>query len=762
MNDVRLSKSESDLSSSFTAPAAEERQRESVDSTKTKGSRLKAFSQRTVVIAKGVTSLANQSLKQIGQSKMVAPIHMTAQTMHLFGLGNLAKGAGYFLIKKIISIFRQLIPKHSDMKINSPDLSFPERSFRVKSFSEVDRKDIYDLLFISSDGNMDKDKNFKPEDVTNLLPRPLTAVLSDGTGQSLEDTRAKLRDTLLAFQTVRQKHGISLTKNQAEGLAIKTEKLLNQARALAAEGKSTETVNTQLEKLYMKALDTVIEHQNIELKEQGKPVRDAKKIITEFKSQIATMRGRHVPSRMIHHVHVPYNGQTIRYTEQTKIVNTDLSAQYLKNQGLNKQAEFARAQKGGIRPSAMKTEVEAQGTPISGNIHVVKNEKGEVIEWTARSGAWATHGRDPKNVGSQTLEAIAVELEESSKESRPAVLMDKELKIIDILKKKYLSDPKNKEKPLPPNFDAHVIDLELKERTALTTAQALPLVYDSLKMLVSQKTSVKNALKAGSFLHMEQSLLSDLVSSERAMIEDMAHAIKNLNKNVSIKFVEGPVDEESQMQVDDQGKITLQFSLNDVHKDLREEVKNRPLGLTMVFFTQGLNEQQSLGALKGGKSQLQEDINKQGINDLVEYETKLMGPSNSEAPPITNELVKLWNKGAYKFKDTALINKLNEVVSHLGGGKGVVCKSGKDRTGSEVNTINRLAIENDLKNRDQEFEMDENTRTNLKDSLSNGPSYAITRQGTDRAGYAFNDFQAGTFPEGIDIPDNRFFGSGAT
>lgn len=63
----------------------------------------------------------------------------------------------------------------------------------------------------------------------------------------------------------------------------------------------------------------------------------------------------------------------------------------------------------------------------------------------------------------------------------------------------------------------------MAHRTACCVAQALPVIVASLRVACRSRACLEAAARAGSFLHVQQSLLSDLNTSEHSYLQVRVH-----------------------------------------------------------------------------------------------------------------------------------------------------------------------------------------------------------------------------------------------
>lgn len=113
-----------------------------------------------------------------------------------------------------------------------------------------------------------------------------------------------------------------------------------------------------------------------------------------------------------------------------------------------------------------------------------------------RSGAFAAHGRKPKGWGlSSLITAQQLLAAEDSIEKRR-----------ELLERFGVSS-------------ASALAPEIRFRSVMCVAQALPVVVAGLQRAVQRRSSWESAVRAGCWLHIQQSLLSDLNKNERSYLQ---------------------------------------------------------------------------------------------------------------------------------------------------------------------------------------------------------------------------------------------------
>lgn len=455
----------------------------------------------------------------------------------------------------------------------------------------------------------------------------------------------------------------------------------------------------------------------------------------EFRTAVHIARGKIIPKSLeATHTITLESGQTVGFKEKTTQLDSSYSLQYLKSckdlvkeDKINEKAEhpyrnnttidqtIGHINDGGQRLSPLKKEMQCQGSIINGHEHSVEVDgKTTTI---LRSGAFAVHGLKPHKAGISVLKKVSEMNEGPEKTSRM-----KEL-----------------------GFDT-VEDLlgHLELRTQLAVAQAMPKIVRSLELMSSNETSLATAIATGSFLHVEESLLSDLDPHERVMIEDMKGAIDYIRQFATIQFGEKP---ETNISVtDNHGIPSITFTL-PTPEMLKGQKPKDGLRLTALFFNTGINEQQTIGKVKG-LNPIQNEINTESEKKLLAYVNKAQA---KDIRVLSAGEFGEYTKQSKDFRDVRGLELRSRVISELGGTKGVACKSGKDRTALEVSR--------ELTSHVSTEKLTKKDKEQTRRMLLGGLSLEITGQNIGKNGYAINDFQRQFFPKGLE-PIKRLCGSG--
>jgi|GEM_PF-3696320 len=379
--------------------------------------------------------------------------------------------------------------------------------------------------------------------------------------------------------------------------------------------------------------------------------------------------------------------ESLKVEETQTVVNTKIGKNYLK-QALGKDEDPAKylpppdIPNDALRVSASKKDENLQGILINLQIHTATHDgKTETI---LQSGAPATHGMKP------SIES----LEKEAQSNDPAISDSAKAKI--------------------------------KLRTQLATAQALPKVIEAVRQIIKDPQKLEIALETGSFLHVEQSLLSSRDKKERGLILEAQKAFANISKNLTVKFG----GEESVTVNGDKITVTLPKPPGKNIPDSKE------YGVTSVLFLQGVNEKQSLGNFSSGfrSDPLQDEINAKGLNDLAGYYQKVQRVDTQKIPSKMDDLRKHFSSETVRYtKDFKGLDLIQDLTISLGGISGFHCKSGKDRTGR----VYAYELGRRLGKTEEE-------RTKIANALGGKDSLAYYNTGVNtgkRRGYAFNRLQ---------------------
>lgn len=303
------------------------------------------------------------------------------------------------------------------------------------------------------------------------------------------------------------------------------------------------------------------------------------------------------------------------------------------------------------------------------------------------------------------------------------------------------------------------MEQEIETRQTLVVAQALPKLVRSVQRMTQDKEALKMAEATGNFLHVEESYLSHLNEAEKAMIEDMKGAMDHLRDNcVIILDPQMKTDDEPKIESDakDPNKIIIRMYQPEAAREAEGADKEKTFGLSALFFTSGVNEMQTKGHHFQMHDALQDEINADGLNHLYAYAGKAQekSPGDLERSILVakRDIREHYSSATNRdLKDMDGLELRRSLVNLLHGGKGVICKSGKDRTAGGVS--NDLARDAKVKSK-HIFNDDD-----LMEKLFAGISHKITglNLGT-KNGYCFNVFQRRFIPKKM-LPDSKLCGA---
>lgn len=290
-------------------------------------------------------------------------------------------------------------------------------------------------------------------------------------------------------------------------------------------------------------------------------------------------------------------------------------------------------------------------------------------------------------------------------------------------------------------FAVHHSGFKGEDRLHLSIAQALPKITRSIQDMARNPEKAEVASKTGAFLHVEQSFLSDLEKKEETMIQDMNRAIEHIREHALIKF-----GHQEGIEISKDGAIIITLSSENVEETLIEKEPRGGYEIKALFFTHGVNEFQSIGLARGKTPKTQNTINAKSLKLLKDYALKA-NLEKSEAVETFESYFSPSNSPNRRGKDLQGMRAIRNAVYVLGGNRGVVCKSGKDRTGSEVNETLTEATTRNMTGKTSEEELKE-FQSALRRELDGGISYVITGDNTMKSNaYAFNAGQHNTLPE---------------
>lgn len=464
------------------------------------------------------------------------------------------------------------------------------------------------------------------------------------------------------------------------------------------------------------------------------------KVLGQFRLEVAETRVADLPATMTSEFEVKIGDKNVLVSETTTGIPADIAAKYLEKAGgenYRSHIDFINRHKGENgewrqRPSAARE----QGFPCmiyNAAKHSAKSNNGEIPdEIVLRSGAFAVHGQG--KIGLTKLKEMEAELkrikDDLKSEESPGKIeklkMHREKILIKLAKNWGITDKNGIVGSEALKLAETKLAEQITDRTLMTVAQALPKFCESIRAMAANPDTMDIVKKTGSLLHGEESLLSDQEEKELGMIQDMKGAMDHIRKNATVKF-----GGEESVDIDKKtGKITITLCVPNSGISADQSFK-----ITAPFFTQGVNEWQSIGHALGWESR-QDDINLEALGQLMEYAEKAEKLDLKEIQALKAHYSHE-NAKNRMGKDVKGVELIHAAVKALGGNIGVVCKSGKDRTGLE--TLRRLATAVAAKVG--------GGFTEIFNGLSEGNSYLTTRRSTGALGYAFNPGQMASFPE---------------
>ncbi|KAG2484581.1 hypothetical protein HYH03_016624 [Edaphochlamys debaryana] len=347
-----------------------------------------------------------------------------------------------------------------------------------------------------------------------------------------------------------------------------------------------------------------------------------------------------------------------------------------------------------------------------------------------RSGAFAVHGREPRGVGLSRLVTAYASCHALPAPAQSALLRGLGYSHLEELRE------------------------EVELRRALCVAQALPVIVASLRLMLRSPACLAAAARTGAFLHVQQSLLSDLHRHERSYLEDTKGALDVLSERLVVRFVPGS-GKVLPLQISG-AAITVSLPADAVPPAALAAAGLDPAsfldasyGLSALLFNMGINSLQSLGFLMwSGVEPLQDTLNRHSLERLNDYAQRAGAASG---PALAALNAHFGPRAQRKPKDTAMFGLVRRACSEVGGGRAVNCKSGKDRTALELSkAFAEEVVSAGL--------LPASSRPWLEAQFLRGLSYVVTSQNHGQPpAYAFNEMEIVTLPPGW-RPDWRLCG----
>ncbi|NGX57431.1 MAG: hypothetical protein K940chlam3_00322 [Chlamydiae bacterium] len=446
------------------------------------------------------------------------------------------------------------------------------------------------------------------------------------------------------------------------------------------------------------------EYKKLLLKKLGKNYKK------KFKKQVHLVRGKNTPRVLKTRFNIA--GQQVE--EEAELINTKHGGEYLELVGLEEDARnvFENSRN---RTSESKSYSKVAGKTVNGWAQSLDVD-GENLATVFRSGVFSVH----------SLKTNSIE---------------------KLHRLKQMKDQKAAQKllELPKGM---TIDEAIERRTHIGIAQALPKILASIEKSSQDPKALKNALTTGSFLHVEMSLLTE-IGKEKRMIKDMVDVMSFINEHLKVRFSKEP----QPMEVHENGDIIVTLPITD---SMTEEHLGETFKTSAIFFNQGVNGQQSKVNMYKD-SDVQYSLNDQSLNQILEYaiETGKIDEFSSE---LKSFLDHYGEHGFREAKDLAGLDIIMDLVHAMSGQIGIVCKSGKDRTGMEMSRIfsNQLIknkpevyekmaeeVEAKTKKVPTEFEV----KKAIKNEFDRSLSYVITGYNTGiEKGFAFSGLAYSSMP----------------
>lgn len=584
----------------------------------------------------------------------------------------------------------------------------------------------------------------------------------------------------------------------SEGDRDKLLSLLDQMNLNCKEGKSCDGMVKDVEKLLL--------HSLVDASTDNTVVRQVKKskllkytqIKKDFDKEHHIARGKNSPPEMTNGITIWVNGDEQQLSEKTTQHNLGVASSYLASRCrvnpdtlLASSAKTLRGAEGGaqvFRPSQLKKDEELQGVTINGHQHSLSISKGGVDKQVVvqRSGAWAVHGGfKPKasiiKLKSQ-LDQAKSNFEILSFHDDPKKLAEAEDNLRKFIKEMGVKLPSGLDKAATraekiklyqKAYQAAIQQCEqrLATRRDLAISQGLPKVVQSLSTMAKDEQSLKMALATGSFLHVEESFLSGKDSHEKSMMEDMSATVDYLRENAEVTFEAGLTEPKIKVSDDPNNPtITIILPKPDPPPGQPATALDRPFKLQIAMFNTGINESQVLGSAGGSQDELQIALNTNSLNVMNEYVKDLV----SKLPPDNERqaIIEAWDNLENHYKDGSHRDAVDtrgqelrvDLLQAMHAGIGVLCKSGKDRTGEKTGSILARGMSRELappKKADAEIQVRDarvfskppkpgektvSSRKAVEDDLhqqlDRGISYRNTGLNTGKGdGYALNAFQ---------------------
>jgi len=412
----------------------------------------------------------------------------------------------------------------------------------------------------------------------------------------------------------------------------------------------------------------------------------------EVKRQTDIARGEITPRTLVK----SYTFGDFEAEERLETLDPDtaVASDYLYQVGLDEDAKNIELRQG-IRVSESKNYPEIAGKSV--NLWRQSMQVGDKEEAVLfRSGVFSVHSFKSSSI--RKLDDVLTKIAEMETDEEKSAAI------------KSLRWPKRMKPTLTD------VESALSRRRHLGIAQALPKIVASLEESFKNREALENAIKTGKFLHAETSYLSDF-DDERRMLHDMVYVMEMLSKHVKVYFADDP---ELLIYVNsDTDDISLNFP---IPKDAPEGLTDQNFGLLSLMFSQGVNFKQAVSAFVNVSEQTL--INQKALNELKEYAIQVYeGADESQKAPLREPLVRFlrhFTQGTENLETVDLegTDLIADLIAALKGQLGIVCKSGKDRTG--------MAASRFIANKICKAHPEIGDKNMIKAELDKGLSYALT------------------------------------
>jgi len=508
--------------------------------------------------------------------------------------------------------------------------------------------------------------------VTNesLIPDDLKCreVTDEDLETNIADINIYLRNVLLAANKIASDRELGLSEDARETLA---DKLKGVYGKIAMDPKVADDGIKEIKQVVVNFLN-----------DQGLEV-DGK----EVKKETDLIRGDQIPKILVKE----YEFGDHKVKEEARVLDTGIGSEYLAQVDLKDDAEHV-ALRTGIRVSESKGYPEVAGKTVNLWRQTAEIDGNEVAS-VLRSGVFSVH----------------------SFKSSSIKKMDEILTQIADMEEGPERDAALEQLKLPEGLTA---EQALERRLHLGVSQALPKILASIQESVKDEQALSNALATGSFLHAEMSYLSDF-DDERRMLHDMETVIAHLNDHLKIQFTDDETLDygEHRLNVNEDKDITITLRLPT------DAFEGQKFGVKTLMFSQGVNFKQALSAFVNVDEQ--SILNTKAIKELKEYAMAVYNSplSSEEKEALKGPLKKFlvhFTQGTENMETVDLegTDIIADLIQALKGQVGIVCKSGKDRTG--------MAVSRFMSNKIVQGHSDMGDKNALKPKLDKGLSYAIT------------------------------------